>query len=424
MKIALVLTSNLYKRNYIDSGVVKHLESQNDLQIFTTKDFTFEINSSKFFYVSSLVRYLLSLFSDLRTYVFSNKSKSFKYRIVRKKKSKVFSKLIRHYLFFILSRLPGAYFTIKLFVDLLLNVYNFFRKDELGEYDVILIPNSGFDPDADFIVNRANYLGIKSVLLIDNWDNLSSKSIIYFKPTRIFVMSEQSAEFAVSIHNLKRETISIIGTPRFEVYRDTPKVLFDFKYILFAGGSLPFDELAFIDRLKTFCHNHRLKVIYRPHPWRQKHNVKYFETIDRMDHVVLDPQIKGVDISSGNLIFQPDLSYYNSLIKGAQFVITPLSTFILEALICERKVIVIIEDLVESDELTSPYKVFMNYEHFKGIENLNKLFLKSDEENLDDLLKLVFTDNLLPKLNKLDLDYYVKFSEKKYCDLLTDSLCF
>ena len=59
------------------------------------------------------------------------------------------------------------------------------------------------------------------------------------------------------------------------------------------------------------------KIIYRPHPWRQSNEIiKY----DYLDNIIIDPQIKEAYLSLDDS-FQPDLSYYPSLIKNAEFPI-------------------------------------------------------------------------------------------------------
>lgn len=421
MKIAIILTSNLYNRNYIETGVVDFLAKNHNIQIFTTNDFTLKIENSKYIYVPKFFRFILSLLADYRTYIYRHKSSSFEYRIFRRKKTKNFSKRIRNLAFLGLSKIPFIYRIVSLLIDLILFSYNIFKIDSLKEFQLLLIPNSGFDPDAEFIVNRANFLGIRSILLIDNWDNLSSKGVIYYKPSELFVLSEQAKDHAVNIQGFRRESVKVIGTPRFEVYRNQWSKIFNFRYILFAGGSLPFDEISFISRLELFCVKNNFKVIYRPHPWRQKHDSNYFNRLNNLEFVILDPQIKGVSISSNNLEFQPELKYYNSLIRGSEFVITPLSTFILEGLLCDKNVVVVVENNVDTDHVTSPATVFSNYEHFKGIDNLPNVKLKTDTNDLDSILGLALEYNSRTSNNN-ELNYYIHFSNETYFENLISNI--
>jgi len=413
MKIAVILTSNLYHRNYVKTGVINSLAEHHEVKIFTTKDFNVKIKDAKEITVPKFIRYALSLFADYRTYIFRQKSTSFEYRIFRRGQSESLRKRLRNCVFIYLSKIPFLYNCIAVFMDCSLFSINLVRRDSLNDFQLLLIPNSGFDPDADFFVSRANFLGIRSVLLIDNWDNLSSKTIIYFKPSEIFVLGEQSRDHAINIQGLPRESIKVIGTPRFEVYRHKPTKLFDFKYILFAGGSLPFDEISFLTRLQSFCMMNNLKVIYRPHPWRQKHDSNYFKRLSVLDFVVLDPQLDGISIASNNMDFQPDLLYYNSLIRGSEFLVTPLSTFILEALICNKSVIVVVEDNVVNNYITSPANVYKNYEHFKGIQNLTNVYLKTDDVNLEFLLSRALF-NSSNEVNQCDFSYYIHFTHETY----------
>ena len=58
---------------------------------------------------------------------------------------------------------------------------------------------------------------ILSYLIIDNWDNLSSKVCYYYKPDFISTWGERSKLHAIKISRFK-EQITVVGSARFDNY--------------------------------------------------------------------------------------------------------------------------------------------------------------------------------------------------------------
>ena len=116
-----------------------------------------------------------------------------------------------------------SYFILE---KLIKNYSTSLRHNQLiSNYDLIVIPNSGFDSDFDYLIKLSKNNSVLSYMLVDNWDNLSSKSIMMFKPSYLAVMSEQCLNHAIEIQGISREKIYIIGNSRFEIYKN-PKNLF------------------------------------------------------------------------------------------------------------------------------------------------------------------------------------------------------
>lgn len=428
-KIAFIITSNLYVRNYIESNILLSLRGKFNVNLYATNEVDKSgINDdSKSIKYPKYLRYLFSEFNEISTFANINKSKSFKYRVERKYYKSTFLQRIRLNIFrFILAK-KFFFLIIKHLLFLLVIFENkvFKRLISFKEYDYVLLPNSGFDPDADITLILAKIYRVKSISLIDNWDNLSSKSVFVFKPNKIFVIGEQSKNHAVEIQGFQPNNIKIIGTPRFEVYKsDYTKSPFNFKYILFAGSNLPFNELDFIKKTLPFLRKYNLKLIYRPHPWRQKNISFNIKDVSKLENVIIDPQLSNISVGSHNLSFQPSLSYYNDLIKNAEFVISPLSTFILESLICKKKIFVIILDTNDMYSYVSPKKAFENYTHFENIDKLSNLFLIDKSEDILGTLEKGFLADYNFLHNKIyNLNYFVRFNnQEKYIDNLINDI--
>jgi hypothetical protein len=305
---------------------------------------------------------------------------------------------------------------------------------KLNKYrpDLIIIPSMAVDFES-YEWTRASAQGKigKILLLIDNWDNLSSKSAFVRAPDFMGVMGSQSYSFGIAFHRMSPDSISIIGTPRFEVYRkyltnkssilssQTPCPA-ERPYILFAGCAAPFDEIRALERLSIALA--RLEdqlpsgtvIIYRPHPWgRRKH---YLEMLSykRLFNVIIDPQIE-----EGNKLdgyeFQPALEYYPRLLSEALLVVCPLSTMLLEASIMRNRVVALIHE--DRISLLSPNRIFANYRHFEGVEGLENITLLADLDKLETVINKAYLDGKLRDC-PVGLDCFVEISDRSYAERL------
>jgi len=197
-----------------------------------------------------------------------------------------------------------------------------------------------------------------------------------------------------------------MGSARFKDYYITRKEnlnnIFDFKYILFAGSSLPFDEnklLLLLDNIinETSAFNN-LRIVYRPHPWRMNYN-EIFQKYG--DNIITDPQIYE-NRNNRTVTFQPDLNYYNSLIKNSEFVISGLTSFLLESCIFYKQTIVLAHK--EKGNITSPDKVYKNYVHFNKISEIPLVNICFDLNDLKDYcIKCFINNHTAYDYNKLKL---------------------
>ena len=278
-------------------------------------------------------------------------------------------------------------------------------------------------------IRSAHDAGIFTLALIFNWDNLSSKGAFPVRPDHLAVVGPQSVEHARRIHRFRPSQISLLGGPyidhHFRHAAGSTESPFDFRYVLFAGCYMPFDELTPLLRLEAFIEERGLdlKVVYRPHP--QRRSRKRPDLIDESEfrHVVIDPQVResylehygtGPDWSRP----LPELSYYPALLENAEFVICPLSTMVLESAIFERRVLVIAyKDGIHKD---SPGMV-VGYDHFQGMDRMKGLVMCLDGEDLVPLFERLAIDP--PPLDgsmRDDIKTWVFHDERPYSERLAE----
>ena len=84
--------------------------------------------------------------------------------------------------------------------------------------DIVIAPSGGTDPLVLDAFRSARELGITTLLIPFNWDNLSSKSAYPILPDYLGVVGPQSVEHAQRIHRIPKERVSILGAPYIDAY--------------------------------------------------------------------------------------------------------------------------------------------------------------------------------------------------------------
>jgi hypothetical protein len=419
-KILFVLTHIHFIRNYITSGVLKELQNNLSVNILLTNETKKTIFDNESVVTieepNHLTKIVRSFIFDAFTIIEMPTNTAFALRYKRNKVlslSKYFKQIrsLRHFSIkklsvfiygFILdiNRLVCHWMNkniLKKYIKLLIHIDSTRKKnvEKLQKYSehLIVIPSSAYSHyDIEIIQICAN-LNLKTLLLIDNWDNLTSKSILWHKPDFMAVWGEQTKMHAIKFQKMPQNRVFELGTPRFDQYFQTRdnKIAtnFEFKYILFVGTFLEFNELEAITIINNTIDNNieafsSIKLVYRPHPWRQGKAVNH---IANLKHVVLDPQIEESYLK-GNKSFQPKLDYYPSLINNSEMIIGGLTSMIIEASIYNKNYIALAYD--DGVSFISQKEAYESYIHFKGVDQLENVHMCHQKENLGDLLTQVF----------------------------------
>lgn len=426
MKIGVIINSELYVRNYMESDSLRPLLRQHDIKFIVKSN----INLNETLKSLNVIRYSGDLsvekrrmrFFNILMHKYKSRSISFWYRIYREKTLFLgdFSSCssLRQYLavlFFTLLRFKNnsinkllSYFPERI-------LFKFFRYNLVNnslssailavKYDLIILPSSAYaTEDIDFSIICKNH-SVKNLLLVDNWDNMSSKSILPTLPDYVGVWGEQSRDHAVKIQKFHPDQIFLIGSARFDSYfkvRDKKIAShYPFPYILFVGTSLYFDEIEALKVLdaeisKNHIHYGDLRIVYRPHPWRQKNEVF---PISEYKSIILDLQMSGFSLNRG-VKHQPSLDYYPALLSNAKFVIGGMTSMMIESLIFRKKFLGLVYE--ENGSRTSPHMVYSCYEHFKGVDELKSVTLCHSIKLLPELFSSLCQDSVITDFNECD----------------------
>jgi len=454
-KILIVISSDLFVRNYLTTDALSVIEKEYDCYYLASDSVTIreQLENKQHFlgyyhFPDGLRKKHYALFNVLM-WRFRNRSSSFRFRLKRSFNWDLlqYRGNLRAYVNNLAIFVYGNFFSSdSTFRSILLGnklIYSIFSKiyhdsirisDDLSRYvdtlklDLIVFPSSAYDPEGNDLARIGKLCGVRTLFLIDNWDNISSKTIFWAHPDNLGVWGQQSKEQAIRMQDFQPQQVTPIGTPRFDSYfllRDQllPKH-FDFEYVLFTGLAIPFDELAALrmieEEIDSKPDTYRgMKVVYRPHPWRQQRiSDDYFNEND-FTHVIIDPQMRDAYYCE-NKHFQPDLSYYPALLKHSRFVVASPTTMIIESLIFRKRVLLLAYD--DGVHLTSPHNTLANYEHFKGIEQVEGISLCLDKAALRERFRSLWVnyEEIDTLKQACDLNYFLLGDSSRYRDRLSE----
>ena len=260
--------------------------------------------------------------------------------------------------------------------------------------DLILHPSIAHDLFSLSVIEEAKKSNVPVLILIDNWDNLSSKSFFVRKPTYITSWGEQSKEFAVKYQNFESKRVFSIGSAKsqtlFEIKKKYSLSRFNYDYILFVGSAWYFDELGIVSLLDKYVSEIKrntssdLKIIYRPHP--VGHFVNQLSRLNTFENVILDPFVN-LRNKIDHIEKWPELTDYAIMLKHAKFIIGGLTSVIIESQIFNKKYLLLAHE--EKYSPSNPKEMFLNYEHFRGIENFKNISICDNLNQLRDFMYLL-----------------------------------
>lgn len=419
-KILVLLESEKFIRTFLETNALDKLKSKYTvnyifLETLRKHKSLKKIKNKLFYEITDLNRKLGKLTSRFFYYSNFSKSKSYKFRLKRHLNSQIlYNKNIfvffRYLLFVrgllskkgILHLIILPIISLKIFrnyfykmilekIEIPANIDNFLNKNKKNKIILIVASNG-----TDFITLaldriKTSYKNVKDIIMLDNWDNISSKGGFWHKPNALITWGTQSSNDARKIFNLKSNLYEF-GTPSYKNhfinrYKKEPRY-YNFKYILFSGPALPFDELNVLKKIDNILQKNillkGLKVIYRPHPVRQRRCSRDNFYKEKFKNVILDKDAKKFYRKNLHYSFNTPLNYFPSLLKNSEFVIAPLTTLLIESLIFYKKVLILLHN--DDFHYETPGRTFDNMEHLKVLKNKNFLDYSYNFEDLENVL--------------------------------------
>ena len=445
--IVILLALEGYLRNFIESQAFGLLEKSYDICYLVVEGQIRKELLSKY----NICRYEIISQSKFRAEILRNYLilTMFKYsRIARGFRHKMFRLPRRKRWLYYFFSFPLLYYPIHFIFSQFLPVWK-----ELDAYlkrlkpSLIIMPSLAADTWTIDMINTAKKRGVKSLVLINSWDNLVSKGVIPIAPDYLGVWGKQGVEQALKVQRMPVRGIRVLGAPYFDIYFDRTKGYDEHeiynmndlhrnkKILLVAASGLPFDELGLIKILDEEICAGKYKdfaILYRPHPWMVKReDERHFSTYG-FKNVFFDKQLEAYynarfdekgNFKTAEHVELPALDYYPKLMKIVSGIISPLSTITLEgALKGIPSVMICYSD--DKNKFLPPNKV-AEFEHVKDILEFPGVIPCFRKEELlscvDKLVGIIDDRKIREKLSRAT-EYVVYRDDRKYSQRLLEAV--
>ncbi|MBN1897478.1 MAG: CDP-glycerol glycerophosphotransferase family protein [Spirochaetes bacterium] len=196
------------------------------------------------------------------------------------------------------------------------------------------------------IIKAARQKGIRTMMFVASWDNLTTKGLFLHKPDNLLVWGEEDKRSAIREHGFREDQIEITGTPHFDMYFDKRLIEKRKKFlkkrgipaskkvIMFAGTTFSkfAEEPLIVQKLAQYYLDKNPDVLfwYRPHP----RAIKQFNINDlkKYSNVYIDEKIlEKIEMNEQDFFTdKSNLLHYPNMINACIGVISVLSTMAVE----------------------------------------------------------------------------------------------
>lgn len=384
-RIAIIALTPLFERSWIETNVLQSVSDHFDVQLFNT----YQINSDN---RPESIQYLFSyrerkialILTTIAWITYRKKSPTFMFRLKRFYMSDflwIQSKLEMRQRFIHLCRQACNFLKLILtnkrtiwwlipFKKIIFKLAKYSIRpnktiiNTFKNFEIVIIHSGGNEIFVPLLCRSMRQARIKTFLTVENWDNLTSKQILFEKPDYVSVIGAVDVNNAMEIHNLERQQVYPIGLPKFDYLRgfirqDTES--YDVLNLLYVGVHLPHDEVGLLNKLYKELEGSDLKfkLRYRPHP----------SPAVKLSFENLDSRIETIKpFQNGNSGGLPSLNenYLNGIME-ADLVIGPLTTLILECM--HLRIPCFIDATDDNIHRTTSSRSIQNYLHLKDFYN-------------------------------------------------------
>lgn len=266
--------------------------------------------------------------------------------------------------------------------------------DEINP-NLILLLSSGYDSMfflLSLIKNRASYL-----LVINNWDNPSSKAIIPKKFEFVALWNYEQVSQVIKISKKQANKLTVLGSTTSDSAHNKYANKINLKYnqpgnaLLYIGQQNKYDEIADVLRIADLIRTEKTpysRLIYRPHPL----------SLNKLKRIASNlKNLENVEISTSH-----DLN-----LNEYQGIISLPTTLLLEVVLSKVPAIVYLPSnrLYRKDPRT-----IWNYKHFDNFKSLNSLKVIPNFSKLKIAIKNGIPPQITPPTEAFQ-DIFPKFTE-------------
>ena len=389
-KIIIFISLETYLRNWIEAGAFLELDSNFEvLYVIPQYDWDpkhiekYGILNYKVIYQDELRKSTFRKVLSITMARYAGRSEAFKIKL------SLYSKITR--IKYKLLSLNFIYHLYMILIKLKLGIWKEF-DEIIGTFkpDLVIAPSLAADSFTIDMTYTANLRKVKSLILINSWDNLVSKGVIPIKPSFVALWGDQGLNQAIRVQKIKPSKLKVLGVPRFDIYTKdylNSDIIYNInniplgkKIILYAATSLPFDDILILRLLNEEISNNaelsNYVVLFRPHPemlWRKDETNVMNENLK---NIYIDKQLSDYYFSRFNsttkdfpsFLNNSKLDYYPELLNSIIGIVAPATTLVLEGLMVGKPCLLIcFSD--GKNKILSPDQV-ARYDNVKDIMSL------------------------------------------------------
>jgi hypothetical protein len=289
------------------------------------------------------------------------------------------------------------------------------------------------------LVTASRMTGIPLVVIMNSWDNPSTKRAMTGRPDWLLVWGPQTQTHAVKFLGMPPEQVVCFGAAQFDLYREPPRMdRHEFcrrhdidpvaRILLYAGSSKGTDEFKHLCMLDEAIERGELGnavVVYRPHPWGDggKGGGRIFG--HPWANVRIEQTMRGYleRVQAGVTgITTPDYRDTHDLLSSVDALVSPLSTIIIEGALHGKPVICFLPD---EEDTRSHYALVLPLTHFDDlfaepcflVAKGNGALVSAVQTLLNKVGDRHFADSL-----RLACDHFVSTFDRPYGERLTKFL--
>ena len=258
--------------------------------------------------------------------------------------------------------------------------------------DFVIYPSTGAEVVIFELIELTRLEKKSSIMVIENWDNLTSKTTFLFKPDFLTVMGQKSIQQANVIHGINKIHIIDTGLPKFENLVQERSVELTTRLgherinFLYLGYSLPYNEEDMVNciylHLSRVLKQENFKLTYRPHPFRQKRVFSSDISIQSCDNFAID---RVTTVKYPGIARLPSIDRdYVEYLKSFDFIVTTPTTMVFEIMLLGIPCLV--DGGFDGIHRTSPFHTLNNYLHQEDLSQIPELRIANSQNDLTSLI--------------------------------------
>lgn len=308
--------------------------------------------------------------------------------------------------------------------------------------DIIIHPSTFAGYFINDVIAEGKAQGIPTMLLMNSWDNPSTKRATSGKADWVAVWGEQTQRHTHFYMGIPKDRIVCFGAAQFEAYRTSPRITREEfraeyglppkkKVLLYAGSSRGTEEAKHLAWLEDAIERGRfgdVSVVYRPHPWGfgKQQALDIINTAWKHIHVEKSMQDFIRTIADGKRpsdFLMAEYARTHDVLSSVDMLLSPLSTIIVEGALHGIPVMCFYAKEEEKGGIWQ--KTLKNLAHFEDIFRSPSVVVCTDYEDflpsVDELCRRAEDPEFCERIIK-EMAYFAVFHEKSYGDGLLEHL--